>query len=469
MTTLTILKSKKQKIIDRLDTNPDALLSMVFKLILMFIVFGLNSPVMCQEVWNLPMCIDYAIEHNIELNQKALEVQTQKVNMLENTAGLLPGLNMGTYATLYFGRNVDADNNITFNKTLTNNYWIESSVNLFNGWMQVNTISYNRYLLNASKQGYEIARNQLIMNVLSAYYTVVYSRGLLLVANEQVILSGKEVERSQQMVDLGRGSPVILQELKSNWAADKLNLAQAEGNYMGAVIAFKQLLRLNESELLLTDTLGVESLYMESLPNADSIYQQALGKLPEMKQQDFLVQAAKKDLAISRGSLSPRIYLSGGLNTGYYNSNDSTDFRKQWNNNQSEYVQVGVSIPIFNQASGCGNIKRKKILLENQKLSFEKAKEALNSQIIQTHQDLLSAEKEFLSSQEMLTYSELSYKQMAKKLEDGSASPTEYSAAKQKVLSAKANLLKSKLLYGMYRQMLEFYMRGDWEHLKVAG
>ncbi len=50
-------------------------------------------------------------------------------------------------------------------------------------------------------------------------------------------------------------------------------------------------------------------------------------------------------------------------------------------------------------------------------------------------------------------------------MENGLASTTDYDVAKQRFISAQATLLKAKLIYLMRKQMLEFYRKGNWNHL----
>jgi outer membrane protein len=444
-------------------------LLLAFVLILLAPILGNSTHVLGQEVWNLSKCVDYALENNIDLNQTALDVQTQKINFVESAAGLLPDVNASSSSQFGFGRSVDADYNVTFDKTLYNPYSISSSIDIFHGLIKINNIFYNRYLHLASKETYQIAKNQLIINVLSAFYTVAYSNGLENVALEQVEVAARQVERTQRMVDLGKESPVVVQELKSQWAADKLSLAKAESDLINAVTNLKQLLRIEESQLLLTDTSEFDIIIKNSIPNSDSVFNQAVDYLPQIKRQEYLLSAADKNLAMAKGNISPRIYLSAGIGSYYYYSSGSTEtisFKNQLENNQSQYIQIGINIPIFNQLSTYSNIKRRQIAVNDQQLAIEKTMEELLAQIVRTRQELESAEKEFLSSQEMMVYSEISFKQMEKKLENGLANPTEYATAKQQYTSAKANLLRSKLLYVMYSQMLDFYVNGNWDHLK---
>jgi len=78
----------------------------------------------------------------------------------------------------------------------------------------------------------------------------------------------------------------------------------------------------------------------------------------------------------------------------------------------------------------------------------------------------IAAEKEYLSSVELYKFSELSFRNIAKKLENGIANTSEYEIAKQRLLSAKTAKLKSRLTYLMYKQILDFYRNGNWKHIR---
>jgi outer membrane protein len=390
---------------------------------------------------------------------------------MESTAALLPNLNAGSSAGLYFGRNVDENYNITYNKTLSNNYWIESSMDIFHGLTNLNSIFYNRYIQLAGKEAYDAAKNKLVLNILTAYYTVNYSDGLQKVAREQVMLSERQMNRAQRLVDLGKESPILVQELKSQWAADKLSLSQANGNYINSLTNLKQLLRVDETQTFTTDSSELNWAVKGITPEVDSVYQEALENLPEIKQQEYLLSAAGKNLAIAKGQISPRIYVGAGLSTNYYWSDGAeeiTNFRNQLDNNQGQYVQAGINIPLFNRMAGYGNIKRKQIAVEEQKLAVENIKDALLAQIIRTRQDLESAENEMQSAGEMLVYTETTLKQTEKKLENGLADATDYALARQRHALAQASLLKAKLIYLLQYQMLQYYQNGNWDFLIAA-
>lgn len=435
------------------------------------IVFIVSINVSCvflvnaQDNWSLSKCVDYAIEHNIELTRKNNQVARQEINVLESKAKILPDLNLGSGVNLNFGRNIDGNTNaVTYNQTLSNNYWIESSLYLFQGLVRYNTIGFNKYLLLATKEEALCEQNRLVFNVLTSYYTVLYSAGLQSVAQKQVVLTQLQFNRMQKLVSVGKESPITVQELKSQWAKDELTLTQAQNSTRKTVLELKQLLRLNATHIFEIDTLNISSLVINHIPNIDSVFSVSVNKMPEIMQQEYLLNASEKDLAIAKGGISPRLYVSAGFATNYFDG-DTLGFNTQMNNNQNQRVNMGLVIPVFNHASTYSSIKRKQIAIKDQELQLEKKREDLYTEIWKAINDLQSAESEYHSSFELYGFSELALHNVKKKMENGLANSAEFELAKQNFVSSEAGLLKAKLLYIMRMQMLEFYETGNWSHL----
>ena len=435
--------------------------------IIFFIITGTISITKAQEIWSLTNCIDYAIENNIDLNVSYNQVDLQKANLFESKANLLPDLNMGSGLNFNYGRNIDGNSNsITFDPTLSNNYWISSSINIFQGLVKYNSISFNKYLLAARKEEANYKKNRLVFDVLTSYYIVLYSKGLEGVAQNQLALSKMQYQRMQKLVDIGRESPLVVQDLKSQWAADKLSLIRAQNNLSKTILDLKQLLRLDASSIFNVDTLNLDTFIINHAQNIDSVYNLAVNVLPEIKQQEYLFKASEKDLSVAKGGISPRIYLSAGFNTGYYDG-DSLGFNSQITTNQNPWINMGVVIPIFNNAAVYSRIKRKQLAVKDQVYAMDKQRDILYTEIWKAMNDLQSAENEFYSAKELYEFSELSLKNVTKKLEKGLAGTTDYEVAKQRFILAKATLIKAKLMYIMRKQMLVFYSTGNWNHLGV--
>jgi outer membrane protein len=122
------------------------------KLLSILLIIALGSfTVKAQETWSLVKCIDYALANNVDLNISLNKAEIQKLSVLESKAKLLPTLNLSSGVHYSFGRTIDGNTNtITFDQTMYNNYGFSSSVDLFKGFIKVNTVSFNKYLLSAN-------------------------------------------------------------------------------------------------------------------------------------------------------------------------------------------------------------------------------------------------------------------------------------------------------------------------------
>ncbi len=434
---------------------------------LVFFILLQNSPVNSQEVWNLTKCINYAVDNNIDLNIKRNQVINQEVNLFESKANLFPNLNLGSGVNLNYGRNIDGNtNNITYDQTISNNYWISSSIDIFQGLVKQNTISFNKFLLSANIEENELIKNKLIFNVITSYYISLYCAGLENVARSQVDLSEMQYLKMQKLVDIGKESPLTVQELKSQWTADKLSLTKAENQKNNKMLELKQLLRLDANTIIVIDTLDQNYFAITEIPDIDSVFTNAITFLPEIKQQEYLLNASEKDLLVSKGKLSPSLHLSAGIGSNYFDGDDLT-YGNQIQNNLNQQIRFSLIIPIFNGGSTYCNIKRKKIAISNQMLEIDKNKERVYSEIWTILDNVESAEREYNSSLELYKFSKLSFQNTSKKLEKGIAGTSDFEIAKQRMFSAEIEMLKAKLTYIMYIQILEFYKTGNWNHLNI--
>ena len=423
-------------------------------------------PLRAQKLWSLTACINHAIEHNIDLNVQKNLLDRQGVNLLESKANLLPNLNFGSGLSFNFGRNIDGNTNaITFDQTISNNYWVGASIDLFKGFVKQRTISFNKYLLAANKAENEVVKNKLIFDIINAYYISLYSVGLTTVAKSQVNLSKMQRERMQKMVDIGRESPLTVQDLKSQWATDKLNLVKAENQEQEKLLELKQLLRLSTNTKFGIDTLHIRPLTVINIPEINEVFFNAEGILPGIKQQEYLLTASERALSIVKGQLAPTLYLSAGWFSNYFNGSELSYF-DQIKNNQNQQIRMGLTVPVFNGGFVRSNIQRKKIDLLNQQLLLEKQKDQLYARISKVYNNAKAAQKEYNASTELLKHSQFSLQNVATKLEKGLASTTDYEIAKQRLRSAKVAQLKAKLTYTMYMEMLEYYRTGNWAHLE---
>src|ERR1700752_5548725 len=156
------------------------------KKILFFLSF-LSFSVFSQNAWTLQQCIEYALKYNLTLKQSELNNDINQVNLTQSKATILPSLNTGANHTYNQGQKIDPyTNKFASSTVLSENFYAQTQVTLWSGLTQYNNVKKNQYTYLAGKESFEQQKNDLALNVASAFLQVIYNTELLNVANQQV-------------------------------------------------------------------------------------------------------------------------------------------------------------------------------------------------------------------------------------------------------------------------------------------
>ncbi len=422
------------------------------------------------KIWTLEECIDYAVANNIGLQRQMLQTEAAEVNLLKAKMDILPSLNFGSDARLGFGRSIDPVTNlITFKQNLSNSFSLSSTIQLFNGFATLNTISANKFMVKAGLETDKVTRNTLIINILGAYYQVLYARGLENAAKMQLDLSEKQLFRIQKTVETGRESVSRQFEMESRVSEDRLSYTIARNSTSQAVTTLKQMLQLEpgtEFDILMPE---LENTFITDRSfDTDSVYNIASETLPRLKAINYELMAARRQVSVSKGYLAPRLSVGGALFTGYYKVisegvPDQDSYSTQLKNNNSQALFLSLNVPIFNNYSGSRNVKLARIRRDDASLRLELEKNSLYTEIENACLDFNRGKDEYTAAVANLEYNRKSFEAVEKKFEAGLVDVTDYSAAITTLFRAETEALRTRLQLLIRRLTIEFYSTGEYE------
>ena len=355
----------------------------IYLIITLFIIFCFQDINAQEKKWTLEDCINYAVSNNIGLKRQRLLTETAEVNFFKSKMDVLPSVNLGSDASIQYGRSIDPiSNGVTFLQNFRNGYSLSSSIRLFNGFAALNTISANKFMLKAGLENEKIARNTLIIDIMGQYYQVLYSKGLESASKMQLDLSEKQLFRITKMVETGREAVSKQYEIESQVSADRLSYTIAHNTASQAITTLKQMLQLepgSEFDILIPEPNNI--LITDVSFSPDSIYAIASQTLPRLKSIEYQLKASKKQIAAARGNLAPSLSVGAQLFTGFYTLLNDTSSHKpystQMKDNFGQAVGVSLNIPIFNNYSTARNIKLAKINRKDTELRLEQEKSNL--------------------------------------------------------------------------------------------
>lgn len=443
----------------------------IYLILTLIIIFCFQDMAAQVKKWTLEDCINYAVANNIGLQRQRLQTETAEVNFLKSKMDVLPSLNLGSDASIQYGRSIDPiSNGVTFLQNFRNGYQMTSSIRLFNGFATLNTISANKFLVKAGLENEKIARNTLIIDIMSQYYQVLYSKGLDSASKMQLELSEKQRFRITKMVETGREALSKQYEIESQVSADRLAYTIAQNTASQAITTLKQMLRLepgSDFDILIPDLNNI--LITDNTFSPDSIYTIASNTLPRLKAIEYELKASKKQIAAARGNMMPSISVGGQIFTGYYTLLNDTSahssYSTQMKNNFGQAVGVSLNIPIFNNYSTARSIKLAKIRRDDNALRLEQEKNSLYIDIENACLNYNRGKDEFIAAKANNDFNIKSFDAVEKKFESGLVDVTSYSVAKTTLFRAETEALRTKLQLLIRRLTIQFYATGEYENL----
>lgn len=420
--------------------------------------------VQAQEGWTLRRCIDYAIEHNISIRQTANAAEQSAVSVNTAKWARLPNLNGSAGQSWNWGRTQTAikdENTGDYSTVYVNtsshstNMSLSASVPLFTGLEIPNQYALAQLNLKAAMADLEKAKEDISINIASAYLQVLFNQELHQVALGQVALSKEQYARITRLAELGKASPAEVAEAKARVAQDEMSAVQADNNFQLALLDLSQLIELETPEGF-TLSAPATTLDLVPLTPPDEVYQTALTTKAAVQAAQYRLEGSKHNVRIAQSSFYPSLNLNGSLGTNYY-STINRNFSQQLKDNFSKYVGLSLSVPIFNRFSTRNRVRTARLQQDNYSLQLDNTKKTLYKEIQQAWYTALASESKYTSSSTAADASSESFRLMSEKYDNGKATAVEYNEAKQNLMKAQSDELQAKYEYLFRTKILDFY------------
>lgn len=416
--------------------------------------------------WSLEECIQYAIDHNITIQQLKLETDAADVDLNTSRMSRLPNLNAGLSQNFNFGRapkdNGAYDDEYENRTTSNTSFNLNSSTPIFTGFRIPNEIERNKLNLEAAVQNMEKAKEDLALNVASLYLKVLFNKELLKVSEEQLSLSRSQVQRTEYLVEVGKVPASQLYDIKAQVAKDEVSVVEADNNLKIAVLDLAQALELEQATSFdiqdPPEDIILEELYSSVQP-VDVVYNHAVAFKPVIKEQEYRLESSKKSVKIAQAGYLPSLNLNLSYSNSYYHDYDkgSISFSSQIRQKGSESIGLSMSIPIFNRFQVRNQVRTARINTMNRELTLENTKKALYKDIQTAYLNAVASQKKYFSSTKAVDASKESFRYAQERYEIGKSTVFEFNEAKTKLVQSQSELIQAKYDYIFTVKILDFY------------
>ena len=384
------------------------------------------------QVKNALLAIDAQVQTNREIGAAAYPTVMTSTSVMDYTkipTSLLPaqifGGAPGTFIPVQFGTKFNA------------NYGANFSQLLFDGQVFI-ALQARNTSLEMQRKNAALTEENIKANIYKIYYQLSASRTQLNILDANIERLSKLAHDADVMYKNGFAEKLDVDKVNvqlNNLQTEKLkaNNAVAIG-YMG----LKMLMGMPvKDSLVLTEAINEKDLTGDVL--VENEFQYALRK-------DFQYLTTLKKLSeynVKRYQLSnlPTVSVSGAYTKNAQRS--KFDFFEGGNWFTTSFVNLNVSLPIFNGGATMARIRRTKIELEQVSNQMEAMKNNIDNEITQAKLNYISSVATVQFQKKNMQLAETVYAQTRKKFETGTGSNTEISASQADLVAAQNNYMNA--------------------------
>ena len=434
-------------------------------------VLGALTNVKAQDTvaMDLKACMRYAVEHSTKMRIAQADNRDAQIDRRDAIlAAFTPTIEGGTYAYSNFGRSIDPETN-TYIRTTSfhNGYSLSAGINLFNGFQAVNNLKITKtaQMMGLTKE--QQTEDQICLATMEAYCNVLYYTEMQKALQAQVATAEKSVQLATRQEQLGQKSHADVVQMQSDLAERQYQLTTCRNNLNNAIITLKDVmfwpiekpLKIDESFSRLpqcdspTNETAVGLSHRGS--QTDEISQMvefAKTNMPAVLLAEGTMKNARLALKTARWQLLPRLSLYGGWSSSYFTYPGMegyvpTPYFEQLKNNGGEYVQLSLSIPIFDRLSSHSNIARKKNAFDRAQADYEQTLQTVEAEVRRAIADRDGSADALRQADTRAELQQEAYALNTKRFEQGLISSIEYQTASNNYLNALAEQLNARLQY----------------------
>ena len=415
-----------------------------------------------QKVWTLDECINYALEHNLDVRKTQLAYQQAEYQYKASKNAWLPTLSANAGEYFGFGQSPSYTGVYVSDNSSSASFGANLSLPLFQGLNLYNTAKADALNLQATEMDQKAAQLNLKLKVMGFYMQVLYGKEQVEIARRQVELSAEQLQKTYQLFESGRIAEADVYESQAQLATDRANLIQMETDLTLSLLTLTQVLEIEEFEGF--EICEPEAFFANQEPPYDtpqSTIAFALQNQPSMEAARLRLQKSHYDLKATKSAWYPTLDFYAGYSNGlyhYFSDNyPNTALNEQLKRNSRAQLGVSLNIPIFNGMKTKYRVKMTELSIADQQLSLENTEKTLRKEIQQAYGNAKAAKQKMEAMVNSLDASRIAYDYAKAGFEMGKKTLLEVNESKIRFHKAESDLLQARYEY-LYRcKIIEFY------------
>ena len=429
------------------------------RLITLLVLTEMATALSAQETWPLERCIDYGLQHNLDIRRQDNRIAEREAELLRRKLDHLPTLSVSIGQDYNWGRSVDMQELVIIRNKLTRatGASLNASVTLFEGMSKHYERLAAQKEAEAARFEAESLKEQLTLDITQSYLQLMLAKQIQAITRENYATIVQQRDRTARLVDAGSQPKSALGEMEVQVASEKAGMVEADCRVRTAVLTLTRLMNLPPDSTIVTgEVFGSDSIAPRIPVFTESQITDALRNDARARNARSATEAQRHLQSAVRGTFFPRLTLTAGYGT-YYSSAADEPFRTQIDENRNPSLSFQLGIPLFTAGQLLVREKQQRLALETARLEEERVRTEITGEIhsalIEAENSLQqyrSAEETLLAVRDLLAITEARYNL-------GAATALDYIVARNNHFKAVSDFLQAKWQYLFQLKLLERY------------
>ncbi|HTE01433.1 MAG TPA: TolC family protein [Mucilaginibacter sp.] len=450
-----------------------------------------------QQVISLQKAVDLTLANNLTIKQAQITESLANEDVKQSKYNQLPSLSANPSAGFNFGRNPVAGQYAYVNQA---SFSVNSSaavqVILYQGGQLRNQILQNKLILDADKTATAKVKNDLLLNVVTDYLTILTDQDLVIAAKQQIDLAKITLDRSQKNFDQGAATLADLSQAKAQVSTAELNLTNAQNQVDLAILILKQYMEMDPRTEITVEKPDISKLTdIKTIYDATDVIKTALSVNPDIKLAELQQATYEQAIKIAKGNYYPVLSLFGNLQSSYSDAvkqrvigqtdpmvvpigkvqgtgqivttidpspqpivAPSYPFTNQFGDNFNQSIGISLQIPIFNRFTARTSVRKAKLNFEYAQLSTQLAKNNLSKTIIQAVLDLEAAEKSYQSALQTFNSNKEALNVTKQRYDAGFVNTLDYNTAVTNYNKSQNDMIEARYQMIFRSKVIDYYI-----------
>lgn len=395
-----------------------------------------------ENTWSLQRCIDAALQNNIEIKIRQLQITKAQKLYTHPLLELFPTVSLSGNHSYNFGSTIDPTTNARVSSDIQwDNFYLNAGMNLLD-FGSLATAQKGKIDIAVAKADKAVIEYEYKLLLLEKYYDALFSQELAKIQQEQLQNTVFTLERIEKEVGIGSKPQSDLYDIRLGFSQEEKRLLEAQQMFAAQKMQLFQLMNVRPENL---ETVVLEAYTVTGSGAAPETQH------PKIAFAELSYQSVRKETAVLRSGNLPVLSAFYGLSTFYSSPLNQpgagvVPFSTQFSDNKNHQAGLQLTVPVFNGFRKSRQISASKIETEKSKLMVAQEKLKMEQQIEleTTRRDQYLQLTDNLKN--TLKYAKESFRTTESKFISGRIEAVIYTSVKNQLLASEYDFLKNSLM-----------------------